>query len=66
MHFDARKMYRMCMRKKKFSSQSVAQNIAKECDEKYGKTHRVYMCPLCGYYHLTTKESYCKTMEKTK
>ena len=64
MHFNAEKMFRMCMRKRKFFSQTVARNVAKECDKKYGKTHRVYFCPLCGYYHLTTKESYDKTVEK--
>lgn len=64
MYFNAEKMFRMCLRKKKFTSYSSAQNIAKECDQKYGKTHRVYYCSLCGGYHLTTKEKFIKTKEK--
>lgn len=52
----AEQMYRMCLKKRKYKSEEVAKQIAKQCDEKYGVTHRVYYCPLCGHYHLTTKD----------
>jgi rubrerythrin len=53
---NAEQMYKMCLKKRKYKSEKIAQKYAKECDKKYGGTHRVYYCPLCGYYHLTTKE----------
>lgn len=52
----AEQMYRMCLKKHKYRTEEFALKVAKSCDKKYGKTHRVYYCPLCGYYHLTTKE----------
>lgn len=52
----AEQMYKMCLRKRKYKSEQLAMQYAKECDAKYGKKHRVYYCPLCGFYHLTTKE----------
>lgn len=55
MKMDAKKMHKMCLRKRKYRDRAFAQKVAKECDEKFGKTHRVYFCPLCGFYHLTTK-----------
>lgn len=56
MEFSAERMHRMCLRKHKYKDEKTALKIAKECDVKYGGEHRVYWCPLCGYYHLTTKE----------
>lgn len=53
---NAEQMHKMCLRKRKYKSEQLALKYAKECDIKYGKTHRVYYCPLCGFYHLTTKE----------
>lgn len=52
---DAKQMYKMCLKKRKYKSQDLANKVAEECTIKYGKPHRVYYCPLCGYYHLTTK-----------
>lgn len=49
-------MHRMCLRKHKYKTEALALKYAKECEVKYGKKHRVYLCPLCGFYHLTTKE----------
>ena len=66
MYFNAERMYRMCIRKKKYTSWGLAERIAKECDEKYNKIHRVYACPLCGFYHLTTKEKFEKMEKKNE
>ena len=56
MEFNAERMHRMCLKKRKYKDEGTAIKIAKRCDIKYGGVHRVYWCPLCGYYHLTTKE----------
>lgn len=56
MEFNADRMHRMCLRKHKYKDEKTALKIAKECDVKYGGEHRVYWCPLCGYFHLTTKK----------
>lgn len=53
--FTADKMYRMCIKKKRYKNELQA----KEASEKYGKMYNVeyqiYYCRLCGKYHLTTK-----------
>ena len=56
MDFDAKKMYQMCMRKKKYRSEKVAKKMAKMMSEKYGKECYHYWCPLCNNYHLATKK----------
>ena len=33
-----------------------AEKMAKEYTKKYKVKYRAYYCPLCGNYHLTTKE----------
>jgi len=53
---DASQMYRMCLKKRKYKTEELAKKVAEECNVKYGKVHRVYYCPLCGFFHLTTKE----------
>lgn len=56
MEFSAERMHRMCLRKHKYKDEKTALKYALVCNKKYGGEHRVYWCPLCGYYHLTTKE----------
>lgn len=53
---DAEQMYRMCLKKRKYKTEKQALQKAQEYTEKYEKIHRVYYCPLCGFYHLTTKQ----------
>ena len=60
MNFNTKRMYRMCLHKRKYKDENTANKFAKECTEKYGKEHRVYWCALCGCYHLTTKEKWSK------
>lgn len=49
MRWDAKAMYCSCLRKVKFKNFEDAKKRA----EKYNQ--RIYLCPLCGYYHLTSK-----------
>lgn len=43
-------IWRMCGRKKAYDKRKNAARIA----GKHG--HRVYECPICGKYHITSKE----------
>lgn len=56
MYLNAINMYKMCLRKVKYKTQQYAEEKAKEYEEKYNIKHYVYFCPLCGNYHLTTKQ----------
>lgn len=48
-------MHRMCLRKAKYKTQKYAEEKAKQFTEQFGVDQYAYFCPLCGYYHLTTK-----------
>lgn len=54
---ESYKMYRMCLKKKKYCTLKYANQKAHEYTLKYNKKTTVYFCPICGWYHLTTKES---------
>ena len=56
MNLNAEQMYKMCLHKRKYKTQNKASEYAKKFTEKSGVEHRVYLCPLCLYYHLTTKQ----------
>lgn len=49
-------MYRMCLHKKVYRTLEYAEAKAKKFTKLFGLKFHVYTCPLCGYYHLTTKE----------
>ncbi len=49
-------MYNMCLHKKIYRTKEFAKQKAEEFTQKFGKPQSPYLCPLCGYYHLTTKE----------
>lgn len=51
----AEQMYKMCLHKRKYRNKEIAEKWRKILSEKYNKEHRVYLCPLCRYYHLSTK-----------
>ena len=55
MKLDAQTMHRMCLRKAKYKTQKYAEEKAKQFTEQFGVEQYAYFCPLCGYYHLTTK-----------
>ena len=50
----AEQMYKMCLHKRKHRNKETAEKWRKILSERY-KEHRVYLCPLCLYYHLSTK-----------
>lgn len=52
----AEKMWRMCLRKKKYKSEFIANSVAQKVKEERGVILYSYCCPLCGYWHLTKKE----------
>ena len=49
MKYTAETMYKSCLRKAKFKRKEDAMERAKKYNQ------RVYLCDLCGYYHLTSK-----------
>ena len=50
MKYNAKNMYKSCLRKKKYRTREYAENIAKKFNQ------HVYYCKLCGCYHLTKLE----------
>lgn len=44
-----------CSKKKTFYTRSSAQNARKRRKKVYGGTQRVYECPYCACFHITTK-----------
>lgn len=55
MELNAYKMKQMCLRKKKYKTYEYACKVAKIMSEKYNKEQRVYWCPICMNYHLTSQ-----------
>ena len=49
MKYTAENMYKSCFKKARFKSFNDANKRAKKYNQ------RVYFCPLCGKYHLTSK-----------
>lgn len=45
---------KMCYSKRVYYTVQAARKGAKTARFKYGKPFYAYMCPICGYYHLTT------------
>ena len=54
MELNANSMYRMCLRKKGYKTEEYALIRAKQFEEQYNVKNRVYYCPLCNSYHITT------------
>lgn len=52
MKYNAKNMWKSCMRKAAFDTYKDAQKRA----EKYNQ--RVYFCMLCGKYHLTKRKEW--------
>lgn len=48
------KMWKMCLHKIKYNSLKDAEKNSIRLEEKYNCKYRVYYCPYCGKYHLTT------------
>ena len=47
-----------CVKKKKYRSQKLAQQVADKASKRAGKPLRVYYCGICQNYHLTGAKSY--------
>jgi hypothetical protein len=47
-----------CVDKKVYVFKHKAQAAAERQAKRYRKSMRVYTCPRCGFYHLTSKELY--------
>lgn len=45
---------RMCHRKHRFWTATKAKQIAERCAKKRGVRLRIYQCPFCLGYHLTS------------
>ena len=54
MNINANSMYRMCLRKRGYITEEYALMRAKQIEEKYKVKNKVYYCPLCGSFHITT------------
>lgn len=54
MKMNAEHMLKMCLKKKRYRSLDFAKNRAKEYSKKFETTQYVYLCTLCGAYHITT------------
>lgn len=57
MNFSAKNMHKMCLRKKVYRTFDYAQDMAIKLGKRFNLVFEVYMCPLCGNYHLTTKKN---------
>ena len=51
---NAASMYKMCLRKRGYKTEDYALMRAKQFEEQYKVKNKVYYCPLCNSYHITT------------
>lgn len=56
MEYNARNMYKSCLRKKKYYSEKFAKEMAKKMSKKFNKEYYHYYCPLCNGWHLATRK----------
>lgn len=54
---NANTMHRMCLRKKRFSSEKIANKVAKAKAKEFNCENYVYYCPICGSWHIATKKT---------
>ena len=47
-------MHKMCLRKARFYSEKQALKVAKAKEVQYNCKNKVYYCPLCTGWHITT------------
>ena len=48
--------YKTCLKKNTYSSKKYAKQVAKSSKRRSGVTIRVYKCPYCEMFHLTSKK----------
>lgn len=54
------KWKKQCLSKYRYKTKVFAEASALKMTKKHGKATRVYACPQCGNYHLTTSKEYAK------
>lgn len=45
-----------CVGKASFETRQQAKRSKKGAEKRFGKSLRIYLCPVCEKYHLSTKE----------
>lgn len=45
----------ICNNKRTYFTRKEARDKAKRYSQYFGNNSRVYKCPVCGFYHITTK-----------
>jgi len=50
-----RRRYRMCGKKRRYYDRRHAHIAAQSASERSRKSHRVYKCDYCNFYHITSK-----------
>lgn len=48
--------HRMCGRKRSYATMRHAEEMAAKYTVMYNVAHRAYRCPICGAWHLTTRD----------
>ena len=48
-------MLSQCLKKKRYSTPELAEKVAKSAALRAARAIRVYLCGLCGFFHLTSK-----------
>lgn len=59
-------LYKSCLHKKQFKTLPYVKTAIKIQKEKFGIDMNYYLCPFCGYYHLTTKQTEEKNLENIR
>lgn len=49
---------KMCLNKALYITYEEADRVRKHCEKERGIKLRIYKCPICKGYHLTSKEEY--------
>lgn len=58
--YDSEAIERMCLGKKVYRTIQHAENTCKNANKHRGVQLRVYSCPCCGGFHLTSRVDYGK------
>ena len=57
-------MHKMCLRKVRFVSEKYAKKVAKDKEKEYNCKNKVYFCPLCSGWHITTVKKEAKHVKE--
>ncbi len=48
---------RLCYEKRGWPNRTLAKRARRERSQWFGRHYRIYRCPICGYWHLSTRRS---------